>query len=784
MFPSIPEILSWFNISLSTTNKNIICPNPNHKDTIGSFRISKDSNTCYCFGCEIKNGFTLLIALSGNRPNAIEVLKKNGYNKDNEIKLPPAFLKDEILELQINKAHERLLSNEYDLELKYLIARKITKKTIIKHKIGITNQDFIFENLRSRYLIPIYYNNNLFNLIARQSKPGQEPKYIKLPKTISSHLPFGFHNLLQTEEVVWLVEGELDAIILEQENIKAVACGLNPNKNFWDLIKKDHQLILALDNDNPGLSNEVMFILNILKHTTNITIARLPEDCKDINDVLINSEFRNIRFLLFEDWLLEQTLSNKINLLQQIYLYISSTTAKELAKQLKINTPSIVPHERKITNEIEKLFPYFYSEYFGIFHFKFNRWQESSESELRQLIQSTFPGLQQNTINIIAKRYLDKVNIGTQEINILPKNCIALQNGIYNIIDDTLTKFRPEFYITKYIDTPLIRDSEAERSINFIKEIMNFNDQRINSLKLIGGQIILGQNSPIQRFHIFQGVADNGKSRCLDMFTSVIGEPLTQVFNFNQFKENFGTAGLVHKLLTICPDAAVNKIESTDILKQITGQDRIRARFPYGKEFYFTPYSTIIFSINHIPQFRRFDIALHKRINIIHFERTFASQDSLTAKIALQKGTPVSIPNPFIKKIFQEEKSGILNWMIEGAKIIIESNANIPKCFDTNKLTNNIIYESSSAWEWWIEEGYSYFIDSTLITGRELFQKFCDWAIQNKVKEGTTKWLVNKLIDNNYILSVDGEVKTFKIIHRPELEIDIIPEEEEERTFL
>lgn len=755
----ITEIFEWFGLDTPPLGKNITCPNPHHNDTTPSFRIHPNNETCYCFGCGIKGAWGLLTALAGSYEKAKEIVQQHKLSiaviKEREKK--PIKSKDK-LEEAIEKAAYDLLADPHLKRIREILDKRgIDIETADKYHLGYAKPGFILPQFQNRILIPVYAKNGmLVNLIGRATKQGQEPKYIKLNKEEGMGLPLGYENLEQNRPI-WLVEGEFDALSLFKKDKKAIAIGgVNGYSNFWKIIPIGKKFIIAMDNDIAGEEAIYPLILKLIPKTLQIAIAKLPIE-GDINDCLVKNQIKNIRTIGLETYLQNLTEKQQIKILKKIATYYPHSIINKFKKTLNIKF-NIEVSEQEIINEFKNQHTFMYSETHGIFEFT-DFWKRSSPSQLRQKIQKQFPYLPQTKIELISRRYQDQINIGETPLNDLPFGTIACKNGLLNILTGEIRSYKPSDYITTCLKTIYNPEATMPKTKKFIEEITNENKGREEALQYVGGQIILMNPSYIQRFHCFIGDGDNGKSRCIEMFTEVIGNKLSAPFNFSQLQKEFGVAAFSEIIYAICADAEVD-LEKTNILKQITGGDRINGRFPYGrKEFYFVPKVTIVFSTNSLPKFRNIDTAMQKRLNVIEFKRVFANPGSPTAIKARMKHIKVSPPNPRLNEIFKKEAQGILNWMIEGAKKIVENKGRIPKSPDTKEALTKIIYQSSSAWEWWIDDGYKHFYQGpkikSKVTKKEIWKRYKDWAIETGNKITTRKWLISKLLENNFLVEIE-----------------------------
>jgi putative DNA primase/helicase len=89
---------------------------------------------------------------------------------------------------------------------------------------------------------------------------------------------------------------------------------------------------------------------------------------------------------------------------------------------------------------------------------------------------------------------------------------------------------------------------------------------------------------------------------------------------------------------------------SEPLIKKITGNDQMTARFLYGEYFNFTPTFKIYMATNHKPVIKGTDHGIWRRIKLIPF----------TMRI------PEEQQDKHLDMKLREEASGILNWLLEG----------------------------------------------------------------------------------------------------------------------
>lgn len=170
----------------------------------------------------------------------------------------------------------------------YLIGRGFTKETMVRFMLG-------FNAANNSITIPYNKQGTLYS--ERMISPGNGAKYRK-PKGIRTQV---YNPAALQENAVFIVEGELDAIVLMQCGGNAVALGGAQNHSLLIDRIKEHPtnaaIILCMDNDKPGETSAMQlaekleaigcFVINgthsIMGDQTDESAA---DYCKDPNDAL------------------------------------------------------------------------------------------------------------------------------------------------------------------------------------------------------------------------------------------------------------------------------------------------------------------------------------------------------------------------------------------------------------------------------------------------------------------------------------------------------------------
>jgi DNA polymerase-1 len=175
-------------------------------------------------------------------------------------------------------------------------------------------------------------------------------------------------------------------------------------------------------------------------------------------------------------------------------------------------------------------------------------------------------------------------------------------------------------------------------------------------LQWVLGSLLTGDTSA-QKMFIFYGKKANGKSTLLRIVSEILEEFATPVpSDLFKKKKNDTHPTLVMTLqgrrMAYCPDFPDKQALDEEIVKTQTG-DKLTARRMREDYISFEPTHKTILATNDLPKVNSSREAVLRRVVPIPFRVTFEGA---------QKKDP-----RFINKL-REEKEGILNWLVEGAK--------------------------------------------------------------------------------------------------------------------
>lgn len=136
--------------------------------------------------------------------------------------------------------------------------------------------------------------------------------------------------------------------------------------------------------------------------------------------------------------------------------------------------------------------------------------------------------------------------------------------------------------------------------------------------EIIGYLMLWG--NPLQRMFLLTGGGGNGKGVFLEVLGALLGQHNIASVPLHDFVENrFASADLFGMLANVCGDIDLTYIEQTGMIKQLAGEDRIRAEHKHGKPFRFRFDGKAIFSANGIPASADASVGWTRRWEVVEF---------------------------------------------------------------------------------------------------------------------------------------------------------------------
>lgn len=243
-------------------------------------------------------------------------------------------------------------------------------------------------------------------------------------------------------------------------------------------------------------------------------------------------------------------------------------------------------------------------------------------------------------------------------------NC---DNGVVDLRTGELKPHCRDYLMTCL--APVTYDAGAEAPLweKFLWQILNKNLDIYEFLQRSLGYALTGDTRE-QCFFIFWGAGANGKSTMLNTVRHIMGTyarhtPTETLLAKNRNGEiPTDVARLDGPRFVTASEIDKGQRLAESLVKALTGQDTVAARFLYGEYFDFQPKFKLFLSTNNKPVIRGVDPAIWRRIMFVPFLvqiRPEEQDKELPEKLKL-------------------EASGILTWMVEGCQAWIKHGLMVP----------------------------------------------------------------------------------------------------------
>lgn len=228
-------------------------------------------------------------------------------------------------------------------------------------------------------------------------------------------------------------------------------------------------------------------------------------------------------------------------------------------------------------------------------------------------------------------------------------------NGTIDLRSGELGAHRREHAITKL--SPVVYDpaARAPRFLAFLRDITRGDEELAAYLQMAVGYSLTGDTSE-QCLQFLYGDGRNGKGTFLRLLSAIAGEYYQQA-EFSTFLARSNDA--VREDIATLAGARIVAAEETKrgahwdegLVKTLTGQDTISARFLRRDRFTFRPSFKLWFAANDRPRITGVDDGIWRRVRLVPFLHKVERVDPSL--------------EPFMRA---HELSGILTWAVEGCQ--------------------------------------------------------------------------------------------------------------------
>jgi putative DNA primase/helicase len=267
--------------------------------------------------------------------------------------------------------------------------------------------------------------------------------------------------------------------------------------------------------------------------------------------------------------------------------------------------------------------------------------------------------------------------------------------------------------------------------IAFLTRIMGGDAEMVAFLQRVVGYCLTGSTRE-QCIFILYGNGSNGKSTFLDTLRSVLGDYVKHARAETFMRDPRGggipndVAALRGARLVTASEPEQGEQLDESLIKEMTGDAAITARFMRGEFFTFAPRFKVLLATNHRPVIRGTDHGIWRRIRLVPFTEKISDEEKdreLPTKLAREAG-------------------GILRWAVDGC-IAWQRDGLAPP--EAVLMATDDYRSDMDVLGQFIEERCIYGVQS--VGNTALYKSFSEWSIENGERPRSQRWLTRALQD-------------------------------------
>lgn len=309
-------------------------------------------------------------------------------------------------------------------------------------------------------------------------------------------------------------------------------------------------------------------------------------------------------------------------------------------------------------------------------------------------------------------------------------------NGVVDLRSGMMLDHSRDLMMTKMASVDYNPEADCPKFKKFLYEIMGGNEELVNWIQKALGYAMTGDTRE-QCFFIMYGVGANGKSTLLEIVKHIMGD-YGRTSNFSAFADKPASNGPSEDIARLAGARMVTATESNAglsfqeaLIKQLTGTDKVSARFLYRESFEFDPSFKIFFSTNHKPGIKAGSEGIWRRIRMIPF-RIVIPEDKRDQGLQA--------------RLIDEESEGILAWLVEGAVRWYAEGLNMPQ--EVRQETQNYRTEMDT-FQTFLEDACE-LDDEGKVKFNDLYESYQVWCETNGEKALSGKWFGLRLTERGY----------------------------------
>lgn len=306
-------------------------------------------------------------------------------------------------------------------------------------------------------------------------------------------------------------------------------------------------------------------------------------------------------------------------------------------------------------------------------------------------------------------------------------------DGTVDLRTGELHEHQRDQYLTKLTaaspggDCPLWR--------RFLDRVTDGNSELQAFLQRVIGYCLTGSISEHALFFLY-GTGANGKSVFLSTIAGLLGDyaksaPASAFTASNTEQHPTDVAGLRGARFVTATETEDGRFWAEAKIKNLTGGDRVTARFMRQDFFEYLPQFKLIVAGNHKPGLRSVDEAIRRRLHLIPFIVTICEQER----------------DPELAEKLKAEYSGIVQWAIEGCLMWQREGLNPPTV--VREATDHYLSAEDAIGRWLEDRCIT--TEASWTPGAALFLDYQAWSERAGERAMSQKRLTQALESRGFV---------------------------------
>lgn len=356
-------------------------------------------------------------------------------------------------------------------------------------------------------------------------------------------------------------------------------------------------------------------------------------------------------------------------------------------------------------------------------------YRDMQEMEAQRLVQEKMLSRETKMNQIVDAEHQWRLRIqrDIRELNANPY-IINVKNGLYNVLEDTLSEHTPEYSSTVQLNVAYDKPADCPLFKQFLKESMGGDLEQVALIQEMLGYFLIPVNSA-QKCFVIVGAAGAGKSVLLRVLNDILlGKQNVSNVSWQALNERFKTAELFGKLANIFADLPTKNIDDNGIFKALVGEDYLTVEKKNKNPFSFQSCARLLFSCNSIPKnYGDRSEGFYRRLIIMRFNHT----------------VPREKRDPNLVDKFRAEADGIFLFALEGLKRLMRNGYGFSET-EKNKAELQQYREDSDSVLSFVRE-YCQVNASHEVGSTELFHAYKSYCEECGLKPYSQKMFIGQL---------------------------------------